>query len=165
MDKYNHYEYCEDIARKLKPIQHTEAKKRFFQATEQDDLPSLNERISSASGVLFIAIDGTESSFDWRNSDSLMEQPYYLFAIIEQTKSGKSSSIFDAQQHCRQIAMQVIARMMHDYHDQVKGMDLLDPSSFLMKGFGPIRNNYYGVLVSFSFNQGINYEINPALWD
>lgn len=163
--KYNHYEYCEAIARKLKPIKHTEEKKKFFQATEQDELEDLNERLSECTGILFIAIDGTESLFDWKNSDSLMEQPTYLFAIIQQTESGNSQTIFNAQQNCKQIAIQVIAHMMQDYHNYKKGMDLLDPSSFQMKGFGPIRNDFYGVLVSFSFDQGTNYEINQDLWD
>ncbi|MDR0824603.1 MAG: hypothetical protein LBN74_05875 [Prevotella sp.] len=162
--KYNHYEYCETIARKLKPIQHTDEKRQFFKSTEQEELDELNERISDTSGVLFIAIDGTESSFDWRNSDSLMEQPSYLFAIVEQTEGGNAASIFQAQQHCKAIAMQVVASMMQDYHDYKNGLELLEPATFRMKGFGPIGNNYYGVLVGFSFNQGTNYEINPALW-
>jgi len=164
MEKYNHYTYCEDIARKLKPILHTNDKKQFFKATGQDDIDELNERLSEASGMLFIAIDETESVFDWQNSDSLMEQPVFLFAIVKQTEIGNSSTIFQAQQECKNTALQVIYKMMDDYHEHVNGMDLLEPSSFRMKGFGPLRENFYGVLVGFSFNQGINYILNPDLW-
>ncbi|MBK5720144.1 hypothetical protein JGH11_04585 [Dysgonomonas sp. Marseille-P4677] len=162
--KYNHYQYCEAIARKLKPIQHSEDKKQFFEATEQDELETLEARLSDTSGILFIAIDGSESAFGWKNSDSLMEQPTYKFAIVEKTLSDDSSTIFKAQQHCKAIAMQVIAQMMQDAQDYKAGMELLDPGSFQLKGFGPIGNNYYGILVGFSFDQGINYNINPELW-
>jgi len=165
MDKYNHYEYCENIARKLKPIKHSEENRRFFEATEQDEIESLEARLSDIGGILFIAIDGVESDFDWKNSDSLMEQPSFKFAIVEQTTSGESDTIYRAVKNCKAIAMQVIAYMMNDYHNHHKRMDLLEPSSFKMKGFGPIGNNYYGVLVGFSFDQGTNYEINPNLWD
>ncbi|MDR1716323.1 MAG: hypothetical protein LBS20_10800 [Prevotella sp.] len=163
--KYNHYAYCEAVARKLKPIRHSDEKQQFFKATEQDEIEDLEERMSEASGILFIAINGTESEFDWKNSDSLMERPSYLFAIVEQTEAGSSGTIFEAQQHCKAIAMQVIAQMMLDYHEYKEGMELLDPSTFRMKGFGPLRNTYYGVLVGFSFDQGTNYEINPDIWE
>lgn len=165
MSRYNHYAYCEDIARRLKPIKHTDKKPKFFTAAGQEDLPDLEARMSEISGILFIAINGTESTFDWKNSDNLMEQPSYLFAIIEQTEVGDSRTIHPAQQHCKLLAMAVISQMMQDYHNQKNGMDLLDPSSFEMKGFGPVKENFYGVLVGFSFNQGTNYEIDPTLWD
>ena len=163
--KYNHYEYCEAIARKLKAIRHTDEKQKFYRATEQDEIQDLEERLSEASGMLFIAIDGTESEFDWKNSDSLMEQPSYKFAIVEQTEQGNSGSIFKALKHCEVIARQVIFKMMDDYHGHQKGMELLEPSSFQMKGFGPLRDSFYGVLVGFSFNQGINYKLNKDLWE
>lgn len=162
--KYNHYKYCEAIARKLKPIQHSEDRKQFFEATEQDELDTLEARLSDTSGILFIAIDGAESSFGWQNSDSLMEQPLYKFAIVEQTESGDSHTIFKAIQHCKAISMQVIARMMQDAQNYKEGMDQLNPSSFQIRSFGPIGNSYYGVLVGFSFDQGTNYEIKPDLW-
>jgi len=162
--KYNHYEYCEAIARKLKAIQHTGEKQKFYRATGQDEIEDFEERMSEASGMIFIAIDESDSGFDWKNADSLMEQPSYLFAILQQTETGNSETIFKAQKDCKSIAMQVIAQMMQDYHIGKNGMDLLEPSSFQMKGFGPLRNTFYGVLVSFSFNQGVNYKINKDLW-
>lgn len=165
MDRYNHFEYCEKLARKLKPIQHTDETRRFFKATEQDELSDLEQRLSDTDGVLLIAIDGVESAYDWKDSDSLMKRPSYKVAIVEQTTSGDTQSIFNAQEHCKKIGEQVIAYMMNDYHDYVKGMDLLLPSSFQMKGFGPIGNNYYGILMSYTFDQGVNYEIDPELWD
>lgn len=164
-ERYNHFEYFENIARKLKSIKHSDEKPHFFRATDQDEPQDLEQRLSSASGMLLIAIDGAESTFGWKISDSLMEQPLFHFAIVEQTEIGNSSTIFNAQSNCKKNAMQVIARMMNDYHNHTKGMDLLDPASFTMQGFGPIRNSFYGVMVDFSFEQGVDYTINDELWD
>lgn len=164
MEKYNHFSYGETIARTLKPIGHSDTQKHYFKATEQDEIDTVSQWISQARGVLLIAIDGAESSFEWNSSDSLMEQPLYLFAVVKQTTGDNPASIFEAQQYCKRIGEQIIAHLMQDFHADKNGVGLLDPSSFRMKGFGPVGENFYGVLLGFSFNQGINYTIDPRLW-
>jgi len=165
MDRYKHFEYGEQLASKLKAIQNGEKDKGFFEATEQEDLPALNERISSASGTILIAVDTGESSFDWQNSDSLMEKPHYAFAIVQQTTSGDVDSIISAQQSCKKIAKEIIAKMLQDAHARKSGLEYLERGSFYIKGFGPVGDNFYGVMLFFFFNQGVNYTLNPDMWE
>jgi len=164
MDTYNHFDYGQKLALKLKAIENGEKDKGFFEATEQEDLPSLNERISSASGTILIAVDTGESAFDWQNSDSLMEMPYYAFAIVQQTTSGDVQSIISAQQNCKQIAKEIMAKMLQDSHARKEGLEYLERKSFHIKSFGPVGGNFYGVMLFFFFNRGVNYTLNPEMW-
>lgn len=162
---YNHFEYGEMLATKLKPISHSPTDKHFFRATQQDELEELTERISAASGTILIAIDGTQSSLDASKADSLMEQPLYYFAVVQQTDSTNSTTIFEAQSKCKKILIQIVSKMLQDAYINKSGLALLDKSSFLMKGFGPIADNFFGVLMSFSLNEGLNFKLNPEMWE
>ncbi len=158
MDKYNHFKYCENLAENLKAIT------KSYRATEQTELQDLNAQITNAHGTIIIAIDGAESSFTWNDSDSLMEQPIYSIAVVKQTSTGDANTIFSSQKECMEIGKQIIARMFLDADHYKNGLHLLDRKSFLCKGFGPIGDNFYGVLLSYQLDQGINYTINPDYW-
>ncbi len=161
---YNHFEYGQMLAKSLKDIQHKDTDEKYYRATEQDELTELDARLSGASGTILVSIDGSESTFGWENSDSLMELPIYSFIIASQTENGNSRSIFEAQQKCKKIAKQIISKMLQDYTNALNGLHLLEPSSFTMKGVGPIRENFYGVILFFSLNQGTDYRIDKTMW-
>lgn len=160
---YNHYDYCEAIARKLKPIGHSDSDRHFYRATEQTELQELVERMSSAHGMIMIAIDGSFRSFR-HEADSLMELPSYTIAIAKQTRSTDTDTIFDAIRDSKAAMMQVISRMLCDAREYQHDCELIDASSFRMEGFGPIADLFYGVILSFSLNEGVDYCVNPEMW-
>lgn len=165
-EKYNHFSYGLMLATKLKAIKHIDDNDcHFFRATAQDELKELEDRISQAHDVILIAIDGTDSDFDWKNSDSLIEQPSYLFAVVQETDSSDTDSVFKALTHCKVIGHQIMSKMLQDRSKYKSGLDYLEPSSYRMKGFGPIGDNFYGVLLSFLFEKGIEYKINKEMWE
>lgn len=165
-EKYDHFTYGLMLATKLKAIKHIDENNcHFFRATAQDELKELEDRISQAHGVILIAIDGTDSDFDWKNSDSLIEQPSYLFAVVKETDSTDTDSIFNALTECKEIGHQIISKMLQDRVKYKSGLGYLEPSTFRMKGFGPIGDNFYGVLLSFLFEKGIKYIINQEMWE
>ena len=160
---YNHYEYCEAIARNLKSIQHSDADRHYFRAIEQTELTELEQRISSAHGMIMIAIDGSFSSFQ-HDSDSLIQRPTYTIVIARQTKVSDTDTIFQAVADSRQTMMQVISRMLCDAKSYKSGCDLIDPSTFQLEGFGPIGDLFYGVILTFSLAEGVSYAIDPSMW-
>lgn len=160
---YNHYEYCEAIARNLKAIQHTDTDHHFFRAIEQTELSELEQNISSAHGMIMIAIDGSFSSFQ-HESDSLVQRPTYTIVIAEQTKASDTDTVFQAIADSRASMMQVISRMLCDAKNYQHDCDLIDPSTFQLEGFGPIGDLFYGVILSFSLAEGVNFAVNPEMW-
>jgi len=161
--KYKHFEYCESLARRLKPVGHTDDDCHFFRATEQSSLTELERNISAAHGMILIAIDGKFSGFDYQ-PDSLIEKPLYGIVIARQTDSTDIDTVFQAQDETKALAMQVISRMMCDARDYRNGCEFIDPGSFLVEGFGPIAGNFYGVILSFSTESGIEYKVDPEMW-
>ncbi|MDD4778904.1 MAG: hypothetical protein PHV53_11545, partial [Fermentimonas sp.] len=58
----------------------------------------------------------------------------------------------------------IIARMLHDYNNYIDDCDKIDPNSFQLSGFGPIGDSFYGVILDFNLNEGVNYMLNPSMW-
>lgn len=161
---YNHFQYCEDLARRLKAIAHADSDCHYFRATEQTELREFEDNLSSAHGMIMIAIDGKDSGFQFRNSDSLMEQPAYIIIIAKQALASDSDTVFAAQEESKAVMMQVISRMLNDARVYKHGCDLVDPDSFRIGGFGPIGDLFYGVILWFSLDEGVNFEIKPEMW-
>jgi len=161
---YDHFKYTEKLARQLIPISHTNTDSHFFRATLQTELKELTEKLTRAHGMIMIAIDEKTSDFSFNQYDSMMERPSYSIVIAKQTKATDTDTIFQAQQESKGVILQVISRMMADYQRNIDGCGLIDPNSFKIDGFGPIGDLFYGVILDFNLNEGINYKLNPAMW-
>ncbi len=158
--KYNHFEYGKMLADKLKPIQG-----RYYKATEQTEMQELSVQLSEAKDTILIAVDGAESSFSFPNSDSLLEYPKYSFAIVSQTDSSDVQTVLNAQNKCKEFAKQIIAKMLQDAIKYKNGLEFVDGGSFKIAGMGPVGDNFYGVLLTISFSQGISYCLNKSMWE
>lgn len=157
------YKYGEMLARNLKAVNHTAQKCQYYQATEQTELQELEQNISNASGTILIAIDGQMSGFSFQ-ADSLIEKPYHSIVIAKQTKATDARTITTAQQECKAIMDQVIARMLNDACLGNDECDKIDANTFTTDGFGPIGGVFYGVILSFSLNEGVNFMIKSDYW-
>jgi hypothetical protein len=161
---YDHFKYTEKLARQLIPISHTNTDIHFFRATLQTELKELNEKLTRAHGMIMIAIDEKTSDFSFNQYDSMMERPSYSIVIAKQTKATDTDTIFQAQLESKGVILQVISRMMADYQRNVDGCELIDPNSFKLDGFGPIGDLFYGIILDFYLDEGVNYKLNPAMW-
>ncbi|MDL2262457.1 hypothetical protein LJC11_03025 [Bacteroidales bacterium OttesenSCG-928-I21] len=130
-------------------------------------MQELNDRLSSAHGMILVAIDGTNSDFGWNNSDNLMKRPQYFFVVAKAAPSNDTNNVFIAQKESEAVASQIVARMMQDgssYHPD-SALQFLDPASMTFRGIGPIGDNFYGVIFGFNFNRPVNYMINKNMWE
>ncbi|MDR1370803.1 MAG: hypothetical protein LBJ72_11870 [Dysgonamonadaceae bacterium] len=164
MENYNHFTYGEMLARALKPIRHTDIDKHFYQAIEVEDLPDLDERLSDAHGVNLIAIDGSNSDFIYKNPEAFLKRPQYFFIIVAQTDSTDIQTVLAAQKQCETVAEQIISKMLCDFHEYVSGLHALDPETFTIRGYGPIADNFYGVILGFNMSQPKPYKIDQTMW-
>lgn len=161
---YNHYEYCEMLARSLKAISHTDKRCKYFEATHQTELHQLEQNITNASGTLLIAVDEQLSNFDFGN-DSLIEKPFYSIVFAKQTKSTDARTIKESQQFCKELANQTISKILNDARAYKHNCDKIDASTFSIEGFGPIGGLFYGVMLSFTLAEGRSFEIDKQYWN
>jgi hypothetical protein len=115
--------------------------------------------------MILVAIDGSNSDFSWKNSDSLMERPQYFFIVARQTTSGDTDTLFAAQVECSAVVRQIISRMVFDHQRYEHGMTYLDESSFTARGIGPIGENFYGIILGFNLDVGLDCRIDKTLWN
>lgn len=162
--KYNHFQYCESLARRLKPIAHTDDECHFFRASQESNLTEINRNINSLRGMILIALDAKYSQFEYNDSDSLIEKPMYGVVVVKQTDTSDSDTIFAAQEEAKEVVKEIISRMLCDARGYRHGCEYIDKSSLFFEGFGPIGGCFYGVELSFFLKQGINYEINKEMW-
>ncbi len=165
MGTYNHFEYGEMLATKLKAIRHSADRPRFYKSADTDKFADIEQRLSEAMGTILIAHDTFASDFEYKNSDSLMESMPYEFAVLKQTENGDVRTVMAASDSCKLILKQVISKMMLDYEASANGLDALDPDSFKIEPIGPIRDNFYGAALLFSLATGLDYRYNPENWE
>jgi len=162
---YNHFQYTEALARKLKAISHSDSKCRYFRATGQSKLQDLYNNMSSINGCIMIAVDGKIIDFELNSTDSLIVGPQYGIVIVLPTQSSDESTVFNAQEEAKNIMLQCIFKMLQDARRYQNGCDNIDFSSLQIDGFGPIADLFYGVELSFKMKEGQNYELNPEMWN
>lgn len=165
MGIYNHFEYGEMLATKLKAIRHSADRPRFYKSVETDTFADLEAKLSEAMGRILIAHDGLKSEFDWKNSDSLMESIPYEFIIIQQTEHGNTASVMAAVTECKAVARSVISKMILDFEEYHNELTSLDVNSFQIEPVGPIRENFYGVSLMFSMSAGMDYRYVTEDWE
>lgn len=160
--KYNHFEYFEVLARKLKPIAHSETNKRYFRAFGLEDLYELSERISDISGFILIAIDGNESEITDNTADGLNDIPHYAFIIAGPTTSTDQTSITSTVDRCKTIVHQIIIRFRRE-------MELFSPDELSQtiqtNGIGPLFDNYYGVMAGFTVQTPLDQRVDTSIWE
>lgn len=162
---YNHFEYGEMLATKLKAIRHSADKPRFYKSADTDKFADIEQRLSEAMGTILIAHDTFASDLEYKNSDSLMESMPYEFAVLKQTENGDVRTVMAACSYCKVILKQVISKMMLDYEASTNALDALDPDSFKIEPIGPVRDNFYGAALLFSLATGLDYRYNPEDWE
>ncbi|OJU35115.1 MAG: hypothetical protein BGN96_05130 [Bacteroidales bacterium 45-6] len=165
MGAYNHFEYGEMLATKLKAIRHSADRPRFYKSVETDARADIEQRLSEAKGTILIAHDSLMSDFEYKNADSLMESMPYEFDVLLQTESGDARTVMAASDSCKNILKQIISKMMLDYEASANGLEALDPGSFKIEPIGPVRDNFYGAALLFSLATGLDYRFNPEDWE
>lgn len=164
MANYNHFHVSELLATRHKLIQSTDYDPHFFRATERMDLTELNQNISAASGIIVIAIEMGDTSFQYQNSDQLSSRPVYKIVIASQTESSDSDTIFEAIKVSNHIAHDFIYRLMCFARTESHGCEAIDPNSFYIETIGPLGDLFYGVMLEFATHDLVNYSVNTNAW-
>jgi hypothetical protein len=142
--EYDHFAFGEALASSLKDISHTTQKKRFFTAFGLEDLTTLDDKLSSVSGTILIAVDGCESESEDNGADGLNDKQVYSFIIAQNTVSGKPETINQAAKQCKKICKQIRNKLLKD-------IQYVDRNTQI-NGIGPIGDNFYGTVLTFFLN-------------
>lgn len=160
MDTYNHFAYGENLARRLKAIAHTDNRPRFFTAFGLEDLYNFDDKLSSVTGTILIAVDGHESDSTDNGYDSLNDRRTYSYIVARNTVNDRPTTINQAAEQCRILAKQIRNRLFNE-ESLKKIIDL----NTQITGIGPIGDNFYGVILTFSLTEPEEFYIDASYWE
>lgn len=142
---YDHFARMETMARHMHAIAHTDRYPRFFRAWGLEDLFTLADKISAARDFVMIAVDGCESQSHDNHGDGLTETRHYGTIIAHHAPNDQPAKIAAAFNDSRRLLLGVRNRLLHD----PALLGYIDRDTELT-GIGPIGDNFYGCLLSFS---------------
>lgn len=161
---YDHFSCCETLARKLKPIGHTQQKKRFFRAFGIEDLFDFDERLSSVKGMILIAVDGSDKEIKFNSADTFTQRPQYGIIIAKNASRNNPEDIFQATHDCEYVCKQIAACLAQDLIYGNNGYSRLN-AEFQLNGIGPIGDNFYGSMLSFSLTESFRAVLDNGIWE
>lgn len=160
MEIYNHFEYGEQLARKLKAIHHTDEKPRFFCAYGLEDLFTFDDKLSSIDGPVLIAVDGYESNSTDNRADGLNDTRQYGFIVARPTVSDRPETITSAFDFSHALCKQIRNALLLD-----PGLQGYINRATQINGIGPIGDNFYGCMLSISVNVPESFMLDASFWE
>lgn len=156
---YNHFEVLYTIARRFRPVAHTESAPRFFRAFGLEDLTELRTAVGRATGPILIAIDGHESTLHRPTPEQLFRRREYAFILAAPVRRQESHTLFETTERMHQLAAEVINQIRRPLRHTNPQLE------FQTNGIGPIADNFYGILVTFALQEPAIDQLTPDLWD
>lgn len=160
--EYNHFTYCERLARHLKAVGHTDARPRFFTAFGLEGLYNFEDKLSGITGTVMIAVDGQESESSDNGADALADNDTYSIILARNTQRDKPHTIDEAVAACKQLAKQVRNFLLAD--PDLTYTQTVDRNTTI-NGIGPIADGYYGVVLTYRIVSYHSFEVEPEYWE
>ena len=163
---YDHFEYGRMLSRRLRPVAESADGKKYYTCSESENLYDLSVQLSSARGLVMVAVDGCNSDFEMNRGDALLEVPQYYFLFLQQAQTDVPADILAKQRGCKAICRQVQGYMLREMADplRVTAMKCLVPNSFTIRGAGPIGDNFYGAALGFTLKLNVEWTEDEGYW-
>lgn len=156
---YDHYAYCEQVARTLKAVGHDDQRPRFFTAFGLEDLYNFEDKLSAVTGMVLIAVDGTEMDSTDNRADGIADTYTYSIILAKNTQRDRPDTIAQAIRQCKCTAQQVrnLLRLDPDLQYSL-GLEMQ------LNGIGPIGDGFYGVMLTYTVTDYPDYAIDEKQW-
>jgi hypothetical protein len=157
--------YMLECAAKLKEIGHTEDHPKFFRVS---GLGQLDEFLSSLKKVEFPALlvhNNQEGNIgDASRSDNYLDSPYYVFYVVDHAKLQNFDEQEAIKKSCKAIGKKILSRMLRDKRRMANGLTFADFTGIPYQTIGPIGDNCYGVMFSFTVADNANLFYDADDW-
>jgi hypothetical protein len=159
-------DYFEDIAKKLKDVQHSDNRKSFFMVGDTEAENGIKNWKSTGEARYLMVLETYEYNFQDARSDNLMKRRTAAFGIYaDPGKLKTSANIFDILNKSEQICDEVIKKMQEDKIDRqntvVRDFDL---SNVQAEPMGGEYLGLYGYRCEFMLVSLLDERLNEELW-
>jgi len=164
--KFDFITYMRDCATRLKDIGHSESSQKFFRISS---LIQLDEVLGNLSEIAFPALlvhDNVEGTVgDINISDNYLDSSFYVFYVIKHVEYGNYQQQEDAKADCKAIGLKILSRMLRDKKRGNLGLTFLQFANIPYQTVGPLGDNCFGVMFSFSVPDTANLIYNAEDWN
>ncbi len=165
MEHYNHINYMLDCATRLKEIGHTTETPKFFRVSS---IGHLDELLSNLNKIEFPALmvdDNTDGTVGDRNkSDNYVDSPLFNFYIVKHVELEDHDARQTAKTDCKNIGFKILSKMARDKRKLLNGLTWLEFTNLPYQTIGPIGDNCFGVMFSFTVSNNANLFYNANDW-
>lgn len=154
---YNHYEFCEEMARRLRAVGHTDERQRFFKASGGEWFADLEDRLSAVSGTVLIGVDTGETDTQGFGAEGLEDTNKFFIILAQSTDNDHPDTVHAAMQACRLLAIAVRNVLIRRYPIEMS-------RSCSIFAVGPMADNFYGVALEFSMVAYDDYAPDESLF-
>ena len=157
--------YMENIAIKLKDISHSNTDKRFWRVSGISDLEDVLLNIRIYKGMQLVIEDNKEAGFVDRNTDNIIEQPYFSFYVLKKSRVTSMEDRTAAVNACLAATRKILSRMRLNKRHNEYGLQFLDFNSVRYSTVGPLGDNYNGIMCSFMLRDEAELFYNVEDWE
>ena len=160
IDINSYVEYFRTLAREHKEI------KDFYMMDINEPLAALRSNIKYPALIL-TSLSGNFEASNLDNILDLINGGFLIIGHLDQLDdfSGELQLI----SKMKQIGIDIIARMLHDYQKcellALKAIPGFNINSVSYEMLGPVFDNDYGVMFSFKLLDCLDLEFDPSKWD
>lgn len=149
--RFNFVEYMENCAIRLKSIGHKPETPKFFRISGIMQLDEVLGNLSKMSFPALLVDDNLEGMIADRSpSDNYLDTPYYVFHVVNHVPLGDFDRQEEVKRESKGIALKILAKMLRDKRRGLHGLTFLQFGNINYQAVGPLGDNCYGIMVSFT---------------
>jgi hypothetical protein len=163
---FNFKTYMLETAQKLKAIGHTDSEKKFFRVSGIGQLDELLSNLGIAQFPALIVEENQDGVLaDRAPSDNYLDTPYFVFYIAEHVPLEDHDAREAAKLNCKLLGFKIIGRMLRHKRRGMFGLTFLNLRNVNYQTIGPIGDNCYGVMFSFTVSDTADIMYNADDWE
>lgn len=155
----------EALAEKLKELRHKATDKHFQRASSIMMMEEFLQNMRSATGYQLIAIAHENGRYIDKDSDNLLDQPYYSFYVMKNVEHGDNDAKQQAIKDCKKVAKKILSKIFYDKRNELNGLEYLNRDGITYNQAGPYAHNWFGINYNFTLLDAAAITYSAADWD
>ena len=126
--------------------------------------------LTNDTGYQLVIEDNLDSRFFY-NASTLLDSQFYVFYVLKRCKINDFADIEQAKEGCKSVLKKILSKMFRDYDADhimqtanVNGLRAFQKNSITIQTIGPLADNYWGLICSFTLSDNPGIKFNPADW-
>lgn len=156
--------YMADCATRLKDIGHSESAPRFFRASGITQLEELLSSLPDAQFPAMVVHNNEDGVLGDSRADNFHDTAYYAFYIVDRVEFNDHDARQDVIAASKATALKILAKMLRDRRYNLNGLTQLNFGNIPYQTIGPIGDNCYGVMFTFTVTNPANVIYDEDEW-